>query len=218
MLIVAGMVTVNGKVVRKLGIKVDPDQDRIQVNGKIVKNRQPKVYVILNKPKGYISTLKDPQKRPIVIDLIKDRRRRIFPVGRLDRDTEGLLLLTNDGDLTQRLLHPSKKVLKTYLFGINGTLNPHEISELESGVELDDGLTAPARLRLIKRSKKRSWWEISIYEGRKRQVRRMLQSVGHPIFELKRIRFGSLELGTLTCGKYRFLSDREVRHLKQTVS
>lgn len=214
-LISKGMVVVNGKVVIDLGVKADPAQDRIRVNGKLIDNQEPKVYIILNKPRGYITTLNDPQKRPIVTDLIKDVKQRVFPVGRLDYDTEGLLLLTNDGDLTQRLLHPSKKVLKTYLAGITGILTPHQVNKLRSGIKLDDGLTAPAKLEFVKKIKDKSWWEISIHEGKKRQVRRMFQSIGHSIYELKRIGFGSLELGKLAHGEYRFLTDREIIDLKR---
>lgn len=208
-------VTVNGKVITELGVKVDPTQQRIEVNGKLVNKQEPKVYIILNKPRGYISTLKDPQKRPIVIDLIKDIKQRVFPVGRLDYHTEGLLLLTNDGDLTQKLLHPRNRVVKTYLVGINGTLTRSDVTKLESGIKLDDGLTAPAKVKFVRGKRDKSWWEITIHEGRKRQVRRMFQNLDRSIHELKRIRFGPLELGKLVPGEYRLLTEREIRGLKR---
>ena len=209
-----GIITVNGVVVTELGTKVNPDKDSIKVNGKLITHIEPKVYIMLNKPKGYITTLNDPQKRPIVTDLIKDIKQRVFPVGRLDYDTEGILLLSNDGDLAHKLLHPSSKVLKTYLLETCGMLSPSEIRKLKSGIELSDGLTAPAQLNLIKRTKGKSRWEISIYEGRKRQVKRMFEGIGHSIYGLKRVRFGPLGLGGLKPGKYRFLTDREIRGLK----
>jgi pseudouridine synthase len=208
-----GMVTVNGIVTTELGIKVDPAEDSIEVNGRPINNLESKIYIMLNKPKGYVTTLKDPQKRPIVSNLIKDIKSRVFPVGRLDYDTEGLLLLTNDGDLTQRLLHPKNKVLKTYLLETDGILTSREINKLESGIELSNGFTAPAKLKLVKKVKDKSWWEISIHEGKKRQIKRMFESIGHSIYELHRIKFGPLELGKLQPGKYRFLTDQELREL-----
>ncbi|MFH2011914.1 MAG: pseudouridine synthase [Pseudomonadota bacterium] len=212
-LIREGKVRINGIVITELGIKVDPVKDGIEVNGKAIGNPEPKVYIMLNKPKGYVTTLKDPQKRPIVSDLLKDIKLRVFPVGRLDYDTEGLLLFTNDGDLTQSLIHPSNKVLKTYLVKINGMLTSREINKLESGVELIDGVTAPAKLRLVKKIKNKSLWEITIHEGKKRQIKRMFESMGYSIYELRRIRFGPLELGELQVGEYRFLSNRELKEL-----
>ena len=216
-LIDEGMVTVNGAVVTKLGTKVDPDVDRIRVYGKLITKMEAKVYLILNKPGGYVTTMRDPQNRPIVIDLIKDVKERAFPVGRLDYDTEGLLMFTNDGKLCQRLLHPRNKVKKTYLVEIDGVLTSQEINKLELGIELSDGL-ASARLRLAKRRKNRSWWEVSVHEGRNRQVRRMFESIRRPIYGLKRIRFGPLELGRLKSGKYRFLTGQEISELKNVHS
>lgn len=213
-LISDGMVRVNGIVITELGIKVDPTEDSIEVNGKPITNLESKVYILLNKPKGYVTTLNDPQKRPIVTDLLKDIKSRVFPVGRLDYDTEGLLLFTNDGDLTQRLLHPRNKVLKTYLVETDGILTSLESNKLESGIELDDGFTAPANLKFIKKTKDKSWWEISIYEGKKRQVKRMFEGIGHSIYALRRTRFGPLKLGKLPPGKSRFLTDQELRELK----
>jgi len=208
-----GMVRVNGIVVTELGSKADSAEDSIEVNGKPITNLEPKVYIVLNKPKGYVTTLKDPQKRPIVTDLLKDIKSRVFPVGRLDYNTEGLLLFTNDGDVTQRLIHPRNKVLKTYLVEMHGMLTSGEINKLESGIELYDGFTAPAKLKFIKKIKDKSWWEISIHEGKKRQIKRMFEDIGHSIYQLRRIRFGPLELGELTPGKYRFLTDQEIREL-----
>ncbi|MFH1624781.1 MAG: pseudouridine synthase [Pseudomonadota bacterium] len=210
-----GMVKVDGVVATELGTKVDPTLNKIEVNGKLITDLEPKAYIMLNKPKGYITTLKDTHKRPTVADLIKDIKTRVFPVGRLDYDTEGLLLFTNDGDLAQRLLHPSNKVLKTYLTEIDGTLNDRDISKFESGIELSDGITSWAKLKFVRTIKGKSRWEVSIYEGKKRQIKRMFESLGHSVYGLKRTRFGSLKLEKLGPGKYRFLRDQEIRDLKQ---
>ncbi|MDY7033559.1 MAG: pseudouridine synthase [Thermodesulfobacteriota bacterium] len=210
-----GMVTVNGVVITELGTQVDPHKDRINVRGKPITHIESRVYIMLNKPRGYITTLKDPYGRPIVTDLIKGVKQRIFPVGRLDYNTEGLLLLTNDGELTQRLLHPSNKVLKTYIFTIDGTLSSGEVKQLQSGVELSDGVTSPAQLNFIQKKRGKSLWKIGIYEGRKRQIRRMFEKIERPICRLKRIGFGPLELGELKTGRYRFLTTQEVRVLRR---
>ena len=217
-LIRKGLVMVNGMAVTELGTKVDPDRDHIIVRGKPITHMEPKVYVMLNKPGGYITTLKDTHERPIVTDLIKGLKQRVYPVGRLDYDTEGLLLLSNDGELTQRLLHPGNRVLKTYLLSIDGTLLSREIKKLRSGVQLSDGITAPAQLDLIKTKRGKSLWKIGIYEGRKRQIKRMFEYFGHTIYGLKRIGFGPLELGELPTGKYRFLTPQEIKTLRQGIS
>lgn len=212
-----GMVKVNSKTVTELGIKADPIEDKIEVKGDSITNLETNVYIMLNKPKGFITALKDPQRRPIVTDLLTDIKQRVFPIGRLDYDTEGLLLFTNDGDLAHCLLHPSRRIYKTYLGEIDGMLSPGKIKRFKSGVELSDGVTAPAKLELIKRRKNRSLWKISIYEGRKRQIKRMFEGIGHTVCELKRIGFGPLELGQLATGKYRFLTDRELKDLKRNL-
>jgi 23S rRNA pseudouridine2605 synthase len=213
-LIAGGRVTVNGRVVRELGIRVDPAHDHVKVDGKHIKSEQPHVYVMLHKPKGCVSSLHDPEGRPTVKDLLHGVSVRIFPVGRLDFDCEGLMLLTNHGDLAQALLHPRHHVPKTYLIKVKGVLSETEIRSLEQGVRLDDGMTAPAKVRKIEKAEQNSWVEITIYEGRKHQVKRMLDAVGHPVLKLTRVRFGPLSLGHLAVGQYRFLTDREANALR----
>jgi 23S rRNA pseudouridine2605 synthase len=212
----AGRVTINGQVVREMGVKIDPDKDHIKVDGRHLKPAAPKAYVMLNKPKEVLTTLDGPdnEDRLTIKHYLRGVRHRVFPVGRLDYDTEGLLLLTNDGELAQRLLHPRYHVPKTYLTKIKGTLEPEEMQQLETGVRLEDGITAPAQMKKIRKVEENSWIELTIYEGRKHQVKRMLEAVGHPVLKLKRLRFGPLTLGPLPLGEYRFLTDPEIHRLK----
>jgi 23S rRNA pseudouridine2605 synthase len=212
--IVAGRVTVNGEAAA-LGESADPARDRIEVDGCPLLVAERKYYVLLNKPSGYVTTLHDPEGRPVVTDLLRDIPARLHPVGRLDLTTEGLLLLTNDGELTHRLAHPRHEVEKTYLVRVRGALSAAERRQLEQGVVLDDGLTAPARVEKVRVTGSHSWLEITIREGRNRQVRRMCEAVGHPVSRLKRIRLAFLELGVLPPGKYRMLSAAEVAQLKK---
>lgn len=212
-IIVAGRVEVNGKVVTELGTKVDPDQDIIKVDGQKIK-REKLVYVLLNKPQGYITTVDDPHNRRTVIDLIQDVSQTVHPVGRLDKDTEGLLLLTNDGDLTYALTHPSHGIDKTYMATVKGVPNQSKIEALEEGIKLKDGWTAPAEAKLVAELADRAIVSLTIHEGRKHQVKRMLKSVGHPVEELKRIKFGPLDLTGLSPGEYRHLTNSEIKELK----
>ncbi|MBA5869671.1 MAG: pseudouridine synthase [Nitrospira sp. CR2.1] len=216
-LITSGRVTINGSVVKELGTKVDPDRDHVKVDGKHLRAAQPYVYVILNKPKNVMSTLEDPEGRPTVKDFLRGVSVRVFPVGRLDFDSEGLMLLTNHGDLAQALLHPRYHVPKTYLIKVKGVLNDAEIGTLERGVKLEDGLTAPAKVQKISRAESNSWLEVTIHEGRKHQVKRMLEAVGHAVIKLTRVRMGPLLLGDLAAGEYRFLTDREANRLRELV-
>lgn len=216
-LITSGRVTINGNVVRELGTKVDPDRDHVKVDGKHLRAAQPYVYVILNKPKNVMSTLDDPEGRPTVKDFLRGVSVRVFPVGRLDFDSEGLMLLTNHGDLAQALLHPRYHVPKTYLIKVKGVLNDAEIGTLERGVKLEDGFTAPAKVQKISRAESNSWLEVTIHEGRKHQVKRMLEAVGHAVIKLTRVRMGPLLLGDLAAGEYRFLTDREANRLRELV-
>jgi 23S rRNA pseudouridine2605 synthase len=213
-LIAAGRVTVNGRVIRKLGTRIDPSREHVKVDGRHLRNLEPHAYLILNKPKGYVSSLSDPQGRPTIRDLLRGVRLRVFPVGRLDYDTEGLLLLTNHGEVAQALLHPRHHVPKVYLVKIKGILNEEDIRRLEHGVSLDDGMTQPAKLRKVRKAEENSWIELTVYEGRKHQVKRMLEAVGHPVLKLKRIKFGPLALGDLAVGQFRYLSDREANALR----
>ncbi len=216
-LIAAGRVTVNGRVVTELGTKVDPGRDHVKVDGKHLSAAQPFVYLMLNKPKNVMSTLDDPGGRTTVKDYLRGVSVRVFPVGRLDFDSEGLMLLTNNGDLAQALLHPRYHVPKTYLIKVKGVLTEEEIRQLEQGVRLEDGVTGPAQVKKIKKAEANSWLEITIREGRKHQVKRMLESVGHPVIKLMRVRMGSLSLGNLEPGEFRFLTDREANALRELV-
>jgi len=210
----AGAVTVNGRVVRELGRKADPERDHIKVSGKLINPKQVKVYLMLNKPREVVTTLSDPMGRVTVKALLRGVRARVYPVGRLDYDSEGLLLLTNDGDLVQRMLHPSFEVPKTYEVKVKGILTDPEILEVSRGVVLSEGRTLPCRIRKIKKTEKNSWLEMTIHEGRNRQIRRMLEKIDHPVLKLKRIRMATLELGALPIGRYRYLTAGEIRSLK----
>lgn len=213
-LIANGKVKVNGKVVTELGTKVDPLKDNIEVNGKQIKQEK-LVYILLNKPKGYITTADDPQNRPIVFDLIRDIPQRLHSVGRLDFDTAGLLLLTNDGDLTYKLTHPKFEKEKIYLVRVKGRITQKVIKNLERGVELEDGKTAPAKVKLVKLKRDFSLLKLTIHEGRNRQIRRMMETVGFPVIYLKRIQLGPLTLGNLKTGQYRNLTQKEIKFLKK---
>lgn len=214
-LILAGKVKVNGKVIKELGFKADPERDLIEVNGNKIKINDEKIYILLYKPRGYVTTVRDPQGRPTVLQLLKDVKTRVFPVGRLDYDTEGLLLLTNDGELTYALTHPRYKVPKTYLALVEGVPEEEKLQALRQGVPLEDGMTAPAQVRLAGKEGRRAWLEITIHEGRKRQIRRMCQYIGHPVLFLKRSSFAFLNLKGLKKGGYRYLNSEEIRKLRQ---
>jgi len=216
-LIASGRVMVNGKVVTELGTKVDPGRDHVKVDGKHLSRAQPFVYLMLNKPRHVMSTLDDPGGRTTVKDYLRGVSVRVFPVGRLDFDSEGLMLLTNNGDLAQALLHPRYHVPKTYLIKVKGVLSDEEIKKLEQGVRLEDGMTSPATVKKIRKVEANSWLEITIREGRKHQVKRMLEAVGHPVIKLLRVRMGPLSLGSLEPGEFRFLTDREANSLRELV-
>lgn len=216
-LIAEGRVTVNGQVVREQGVRVDPAKDHVKVDGRHLRAVEPYVYIMLNKPKGVVSSLHDPEGRPTIKVLLRGVRLRVFPVGRLDFDTEGLLLLTNNGEMAQALLHPRHHVAKVYLVKVKGVLSDEEIEQLERGVKLDDGMTAPATIKKIRKAEENSWVEMTIYEGRKHQVKRMFEAVGHPVLKLKRIKFGPLTLLNVEPGEFRYLTDREANNLRNTV-
>lgn len=215
-LIVEGRVTVNGKVA-VLGMKADPARDHIKFDGKLIARPEPKVYLILNKPKGVVTSLRDPEGRPIVKDYLKGVKYRVFPVGRLDYDSEGLLLLTNDGDFAQAILHPSKEIPKSYLVKVKGSPGEDALKKLRAGIRLEDGITEPAKLRKIRSTENNTWLEITIHEGRKRQIRRMFEQTGHPVLKLKRTRIDGIELGDLKPGQYRYLKPEEISKIKKEV-
>ncbi|AJS57997.1 pseudouridine synthase [Paenibacillus sp. IHBB 10380] len=215
-LIVAGKVEVNGETVTTLGTKADPDQDIITVAGKPIKNEK-KVYVVMNKPKGVITSASDPEGRKVVSDYLKGIHERVYPVGRLDYDTEGLLLLTNDGEFANLLTHPKHHVPKTYMATVKGVPHGSELDKLKAGIMLEDGMTAPADVEYkdIDTAKNESVISITIHEGRNRQVRRMFEAISHPVIKLKRIAFGELLLHNLKRGLYRHLTKDEVNDLLQ---
>jgi len=212
-LIVAGKVKVNGKVVTLLGTKVDPEKDKILVEGKPVTGLEKKVYVLLNKPTGYVTTVKDPEGRPTVVRLLKGIKERVYPVGRLDYETEGLLLLTNDGQLAFALTHPKHGVEKVYLAQVVGVPGPDQLGKLRRGIRLADGITAPAKVRRLAIMEGNALLELKIHEGKNRQIRRMCESLGHPVMKLQRIALGSLTLEGVATGSYRRLSPQEISEL-----
>jgi 23S rRNA pseudouridine2605 synthase len=212
-MITSGRVAVNGVVVTELGSKADPGHDRISLDGKPVRLKEARLYILLYKPAGYMTTLKDPEGRPVVTALLDGIKERVYPVGRLDYNTEGLLLLTNDGDWANGLAHPRHEVEKEYLVKVRGTPSKEQIRQLAEGIDLDEGRTAPARVTLERESEKNSHLSITIHEGRYRQVRRMCEAVGLTVAALKRIRYGFLQLGDLKQGEYRLLTADEAKRL-----
>ena len=212
-----GLVSVDGQVVRELGTKIDPDKQEIFFWGKKVSAQdQVLTTVMLNKPAGYVTTSHDQFGRPNVTQLIDIPGVRLYPVGRLDYQTSGLLILTNDGDLTYRLTHPAHQIPKVYDALIAGEITSEEIRRLEKGVVLDDGFkTSPSEVRLVSMRGGNSRIEITIHEGKNHQVRRMAKAVGHPVLRLKRIQEGELRLGTLKEGEYRVLTEKEIRQLQE---
>lgn len=213
-IITSGRVAVNGKVVTELGSRADPAQDRITVDGKAIRSEGVRSYIVLNKPVGYVTTMKDPQGRPVVTDLLKGVKERVYPVGRLDYNTEGVLLLTNDGELANRLAHPRHEVEKEYLVRVRGSVAPEQFQHLAEGVDLEDGRSAPAVVKPVRESENNTWISITIHEGRFRQVRRMCEAVGLTVVRLKRSRYGILESGDLKPGEFRFLAPAEVDGLR----
>jgi 23S rRNA pseudouridine2605 synthase len=216
-LISSGRVQVNGKVVTELGTKADAESDHVRVNGKLLHGAQRHTYLLLNKPKGYVTTMSDPEERPTVMDLIRGVKGRVYPVGRLDYASEGLLLLTNDGDLAHRLMKAASHVSKTYLVKVAGTPNEDAIAKLRAGISIatDDGKrvkTGPAVVRIVKHAAN-PWYEITLIEGRNRQIRRMFEAVGHHVEKIKRVRYGPLTLD-VPPGEFRQLTLKEVQRLK----
>jgi len=213
-LILQGRVSVNGQIVTELGSKADAARDHIKVDGKLLGRVTSHAYLLLNKPVGYVSTLKDPQGRPTVISLLRGVKERVYPVGRLDYHSSGLLLLTNDGDLANFLMSRASQVPRTYHVKLQGVPEAEAIARLEAGIVLDGRRTAPARIRpLAERDK--PWYEITLVEGRYHQVRRMFERIGQPVVKLKRVRIAFLTDGGLDLGHFRALSPAEVERLKK---
>jgi pseudouridine synthase len=216
-LILEGRVAVNGNVAVDLGTVVDPRRDRVTVDGAPVRPPAEKTYVLLNKPKGYLTTASDPKGRPTVMDLLPRGCGRLFPVGRLDSDTIGLLLLTDDGKLAFRLAHPRYGVEKKYVAVVKGRPSERDLQKLRSGVELDDGPARPAKARVLSSGFESSSVEIIVHEGRKRQVRRMFEAVGHAVIDLTRTGVAFLDLGEMKPGSHRMLKADEVHRLRRAV-
>lgn len=202
-------------MITELGVKADPQRDIITIDGKPVDFGRRKIYVLLYKPKGYTSTSRDPHAAKLITDLVKDIGERLYPVGRLDKNSEGLIILTNDGDFAFRITHPRYHVPKTYRVEIKGLITEEEINKLRSGIVLDDGITQPAIIEKVvcNPGRQTSTIDITIHEGRKRQVRRMFDALGHPVLNLCRIKIGNIEARGLKPGKWRFLQPHEVEGL-----
>ncbi len=213
-LITAGDVTVNGKVVTELGTKADPEVDHIKVNGKRLRQPQRLLYYALNKPKNCVTTMDDPQGRPTVMDLVKGVKDRIFPVGRLDYQSEGLLLLTNDGEFANRVTSAAQHVTKTYLAKVKGHLTPEQEESFRNGIPLSGRRTAPAGLKLIKQGEN-PWYEVRLIEGRQNQIRLMFKHFGHLVEKLKRVKIAFLELGPIRPGEMRALTPAEIGRFRK---
>lgn len=213
-LIDEGKVRVNGQLLREKGYDVQPG-DEVQVDGTMIRPETRKLYYLVNKPVGYVTTVSDPQGRPTVMELVPDVEERLFPVGRLDVNTSGLLLITNDGDLANRLTHPSHEMGKTYVARVTGTLTMKEAKILERGVRLEEFTTSPAQVRLIRHDRSSTLVEITIHEGKNRQVRRMMEAVGHPVIDLERTAIGTIN-SRLPVGGCRKLNPGEIDYLKGT--
>ena len=216
-LILAGRVTVNGKVVTELGRKADPRRDHIKVNGKLLRQPRDRVYLMLHKPKNCVTTTADPEGRETVMKFLRGVGQRVYPVGRLDYHSEGLLLFTNDGDFANAVLTGGHRVPKTYLAKINGNLTAEQLKRFREGMMLDGRRTAPARIRLV-RLGMNPWFEVTLVEGRQNQIRRMFQQLGRLVEKLKRVEIGPLRLGALPAGEFRHLSEEEVARLRGRAS
>lgn len=212
-----GRVSVDGTIVTDPGTRVDKTREKVAVDGKPLPLEPSSVYILLNKPFGYLCTLKDPGNRPVVTDLLKDIPVRVYPVGRLDFDTLGLLLMTNDGDLAHKLTHPSYEIPRTYKATVSGYLTDEAMFALRNGIDLEDGPSGPSNAAIVTRNNRQSTLRITIRQGRSRQIRRMLEAVGYLVIHLIRIGFGPLTLGDLKLGQYRSLDDLEVQSLHQMV-
>ena len=216
-LIMQGKIKVNGEIVTELGTKIDPENDKIEYNEKLVNKDEEKVYILLNKPIGYVTTAKDQFNRDKVLDLVK-LKKRIVPVGRLDMYTSGALILTNDGEFVNKLTHPKNEIDKTYNATVKGIITNQEIKELEKGIEIDDGyITKPAKVKILKIDKDNniSRIQITIHEGKNRQVRKMCEAINKKVLALHRSRIGNLEVKDLKIGKWRYLTKKEIDNLQK---
>ncbi len=212
-LILSGKIKVNGGVVTELGTKVNPSRDKVMYNNKLVKLEKNKVYILLNKPSGYISAAKDQFENPSILHLVKDINVRLYPVGRLDKDTTGAIILTNDGDFSYKLTHPKHEISKTYIAEVEGIPTAEEMRTFAKGVYIDGKKTYPAKIRIVKEIKKNSIVEIVIHEGRNRQVKKMCEAIGHKVITLHRQAIGRISIDGVKEGKYRHLTPKEIQDL-----
>ena len=213
-LISSGRVKVNDEVITKMGFKIDPETDLVCVDDRDIALEKHKIYILLNKPEGYVTTMREQFNRKKVVDLI-DVPYRIFPVGRLDYNTSGLLILTNDGELAYKLTHPKFEIPKVYVAKIRGIPTGRKLDKFERGLKIGDYTTSPARIRILKKSGKDCFVEIIIREGKNRQVRKMCNAIGHPVLELKRTKMGKINIGDLEVGNWRYFTKQEVEYIKQ---
>ncbi|WP_026887412.1 pseudouridine synthase [Clostridium beijerinckii] len=211
-LIISGKVKVNGVIVNEVGIKIDQLKDVIEYNGKEIKKKEDKVYIMLNKPEGYISSVKDEKGRATILDIVKVNE-RIYPIGRLDYDSSGLLLLTNDGEIYNKIIHPRVEIIKRYVAVVKGEVTDKDKIKFEIGIDIGGYITAPAELRIISYDKGISTIEIGIHEGKNRQIRKMCAAIHHDVLSLKRISIGELKLGYLKRGEYRKLNKEELDYI-----
>ena len=209
-------VKVNGEIVSELSFNIDENKDIVEIDGKVISLSENHVYIVLNKPEGYITTVKDQFDRPSVLDLVTDIKERVYPIGRLDYETSGLLILTNAGDLTYKLTHPKHEVDKTYVALVKGQPTYEELKNFRDGLEIEDYKTAPAKIRVVDVNEEKNYskCEIKIHEGRNRQVRKMCKAINHPVLRLRRIAMGEIRLKGLKVGEYRHLTKEEIEYLK----
>ncbi len=215
-MILEGRVRVNGRAIQ-LGSKADPEKDHIKIDGKRITCFEPPITLLLNKPRRFLSTVKDPRGRPTVMDLLGRMKGRLYPLGRLDFDAEGLLLLTNDGELTYRLSHPRFLIPRTYQAKVQGIPDGRKLDLLKRGVNLEDGKAKATSARILQQREKKSWVQITVTEGRNHLVKRMFSAIGHPVLKLKRVGFGPIRLGNLPAGQVRPLTDEEMRSLRKMI-
>ena len=213
-LILQGKISVNGKIITELGTKINPNKDIIEYNGKKVQADNEKIYILLNKPIGYVTTVKDQFNRDSVLDLVKTKQ-RLVPVGRLDMYTSGALILTNDGDFVYKVTHPKHEIEKTYTVTIKGIVEKEKVEQLKKGVKIEDYITKPAKVKILKtdEEKNQSRLEITIHEGKNRQVRKMCEAIGHKVLALHRSKIGNIAVKNITLGKWRYLTDKEIKEL-----
>lgn len=214
-LIGQGKIKVNDKVITELGMKINPKNDKVEYKGKVIKIQNEKIYILLNKPIGYVTTVKDQFNRESVLDLVKVKQ-RIVPVGRLDMYTSGALILTNDGDFVYEVTHPKHEIEKTYTVTIKGIVKKEEIEHLKNGIKIEDYITRPAKVKILKieEEKKQSRLEITIHEGKNRQIRKMCEAIGHKVLALHRSKIAEIEVKDLPLGKWRYLKDMELKKLQ----